>query len=315
MGFWEGKTVLVTGANGFTGSNLCKALLEENADVKAFVKRGGLVFNLNEIKNDVSIINGDVTDMISLINAMGDVDYVFHSAAVVPVVGARDVPSNTMQVNTIGAFNVAWAAMKNNVKRMLHISTCHVYGNQPEDKLPLKEDAVPNPVDIYSSSKFAAEVILKPLIGQGFDVVISRAFNKYGPGQRGDFFVPKVISQVLKGKAPKLGNPNPTRDYSYVMDIVKGYMAIVEKGRKGEVYHLCSGAETRIGDFCDEIIEACGSDVKPVWESTRTQDISRSYGDCSKAMKELGWKPETSLKEGLRLTVEWWKENPELLKL
>ncbi len=315
MGFWEGKIVLVTGANGFTGSNLCKALLEENANVKAFVKRGGLVFNLNEIKNDVSILNGDVTDMTSLINAMEGVDYVFHSAAVVPVVGARDVPANTIQVNTIGAFNVAWAAMKSNAERMLHISTCHVYGNQPEDKLPLKEDAAPNPVDIYSSSKFAAEVILKPLIDQGFDVVISRAFNKYGPGQRGDFFVPKVISQVLKGQAPKLGNPNPTRDYSYVMDIVKGYMTIVEKGKKGEVYHLCSGVETRIGDFCNEIIEACGSDVKPVWESMRTQDISRSYGDCSKVMKELGWKPETSLKEGLRLTVEWWKEHPELLKL
>ncbi|MBI4010643.1 MAG: GDP-mannose 4,6-dehydratase [Candidatus Aenigmarchaeota archaeon] len=315
MGFWKGKSVLVTGANGFTGSNLCRALLEEGANVKAFVKRGGLLLNLNEIKSELSITIGDVTDLTSLIKAMDGVDYVFHSAAVVPVVEAREVPANTLQVNIMGTFNVAWVAMRSNVKRMLHISTCHIYGNQPEDKLPLKEDTTPNPADIYSSSKYAAELVIKPLIAQGFDIVISRAFNKYGPGQRGDFFIPKVVSQVLRGIAPKLGNPNPTRDYSYVMDIVKGYMAIVEKGEKGEMYHLCSGVETRIGDFCNEIIEACGSNVKPVWESTRSQDISRSYGDCSKAIKELGWKPKTSLKDGLRLTVEWWKEHPELLKI
>lgn len=315
MGFWQGKNVLVTGANGFTGSNLCKALLEEGADVKAFVKRGGSLFNLNEIKIDLNIALGDITDLTSLMKAMEGIDYVFHSAAVVPVVEAREVPSNTIHVNTIGAFNVAWAAMRSNVKRMLHISTCHIYGNQPENKLPLKEDTVPNPVDIYSSTKFAAELVIKPIIEQGFDIVISRAFNKYGPGQKGDFFIPKVISQVLRGQAPKLGNPNPTRDYSYVMDIVKGYIAIVEKGRKGEIYHLCSGKETKIGELCNGIIEACNSKLKPSWESVRSQDISRSYGDCSKTMKELGWKPKISLKEGLEFTVEWWKNNPELLKI
>lgn len=315
MAFWKGKNVLVTGANGFTGSNLCKELLAEGANVKAFVKRGGVLFNLNEIKNDVQISLGDITDLTSLMKATEGVDYVFHSAAVVPVVEAREVPSSTIQVNVMGTFNVAWAAMKNNVKRMLHMSTCHIYGNQSENKLPLGEDTVPNPVDIYSSSKFAAELVLKPVISQGFDIVISRAFNKYGPGQRGDFFIPKVISQVLKGQTPKLGNPNTSRDYSYVMDIVKGYMAIVEKGKKGEIYHLCSGNETRIGDLCEKIIEACGSDVKPIWESIRAQDISRSYGNCSKAKNELGWKPTTSLDKGLRLTVEWWKKYPALLNL
>lgn len=317
MGFWDGKRVLVTGANGFAGSNLCHLLLEDGANVRAFVKRGGILTNLFDIQDKIQIVRGDLTDFTSVFNATKDIDIVFHAGAIVPVTEARNVPSNTFNVNILGTFNVAWAANNNNVKKMVHISTCHVYGNQPENKLPIKEDVIPNPNDVYSASKYSAEIILRPFINQGFDISITRAFNHYGPCQRGDYFVPKVISQVLKGQAPKLGNPNPTRDYSYVRDIVSGYMLVAEFGQSGEIYHFCSGKELKMGDFCNKIIEACSSDIKPVWESDsiRKQDISRLYGDYSKAKKEFGWKPTTSLEEGLRLTVDWWKNNLELLKI
>jgi nucleoside-diphosphate-sugar epimerase len=313
MSFWKGKQVLVTGANGFAGSHLCRELILAGAYVKAFVRRGGSVLNLEDIKDKIEFVLGDVTDLTTTLKATSDVDIIFHLAAVVPVIEARNVPQNTLEVNVIGTFNVAWCGMKNNVKRMVHVSTCHVYGNQPESLLPLKESTIPNPNDIYSASKYAAEIVLKPLINEGFDVVITRAFNHFGPYQTGDFFVPKVITQLLKGQNPVLGNPNTTRDYSYVTDIVRGYMLAAEKGKKGEIYHFCSGKEISMGELCNKILEIAknefgiNSNLKPIWNSSRSLDIYRSYGDYSKAKKELGWEPEISLEEGIRLTIKWWK--------
>lgn len=205
MNWWKNKNVLVTGANGFAGSHLCRELIKSGANVRGFVRRGGSTEKIEDIKSKLEIILGDVTDITTLLRATKDIDIVFHLAAVVPIEEARNVPQNTLEVNVIGTFNTAWAAMKNEVKKMVYVSTCYVYGNQPEHLLPLKEDVVPKPNDIYAASKYAAEIVLRPLINEGFDVTITRAFNHYDPYQTGDFFVPKVITQILKNKNPILG--------------------------------------------------------------------------------------------------------------
>lgn len=310
---WKNKKVLVTGANGFSGSNICREILKTGAEVKALVRKGGNTSNIDEIKKDIEIFAGDVTDKKSLTEATKNVDIVFNSAALVPVMKAREDPRKTLEINSTGTFNVAWCSMKNGVKRMVHISTCHVYGNQPESLLPLKEDVIPRPNDIYSASKYAAEIFLNPLINEGFDIVTTRAFNHFGPYQIGDFFVPRLLSKILKNEDPVLGSPNSTRDYSYVVDIAKGYIAVAEKGKTGEIYHLSSGKETSIGEFCDKILKVAkedfnvSPDVKPMWSANRKLDMDRSVGDSSKARKELHWKPEISLEDGIRLTIEWWK--------
>lgn len=312
MSFWEGKNVLITGAHGFTGAHLCEALLEKGANIKAFVRRGGNFFNLFNIIDNIELIKGDLTDITSVMNSMKGIDYVFHSGAIVNVPEARSLPSSTFQVNTMGTFNVAWAARNENVKKMLYVSTCHVYGNVPEEKIPIKEDTIPNPPDIYSCAKYAGEIVCRSFLSEGFNIVITRAFNKYGPYQRGDYFIPKVLSQVLKGQNPKLGNPTTTRDYSFVKDIIEGYLLTVEKGNTGEIYNFSSGKEISIRDLCDKIIQACGMEgkVNPIWDvSQRKIDILRFCGDYSKAKKELGWEPKTSLEVGLKITVDWWKKN------
>ena len=317
MTFWEGKNVLVTGANGFTGSNLCAALLEAGANVRAFVKRGGNLSNILEIRNNIEVMRGDLTDYISILKSMEGIGIVFHSGAIVPVIEARDVPNNTAQVNAIGTLNVALAALNKGVKKMVYTSTCHVYGNQPPEKLPLTENTRPNPADIYSATKYAGEILISPFVEQGLGIIITRSFNKYGPGQRGNYFIPTVITQVLKCQTPKLGNPNPTRDYIYIGDAVRGYMLTAELGKQGEIYHFSSGKETRMGDLCDKILEACDAkNLEPIWETNiRTQDISRSYGDSSKARKEFGWEPKIDLDVGLRRTVDWWRAHPEILNM
>ena len=312
MGFWKGKNVLVTGAHGFTGVHLCESLLEKEANVRAFVRRGGNFFNLFNIIDKIELFKGDLIDITSVMDSMKGIDFVFHGGAIVNVPETRALPGSTFQVNTMGTFNVAWAARRENVKRMLYISTCHVYGNVPEEKIPIKEDVVPNPPDIYSCAKYAGEIVCRSFLSEGFDIVITRAFNKYGPYQKGDFFIPKVLSQVLKGQNPKLGNPKTTRDYSFVKDIIEGYLLAAEKGKIGEIYNFSSGKEISIGDLCDKIIQICEmkEKVKPIWDvGQRKIDILRFCGDYSKAKRELNWEPKTFLEEGLKITIDWWKKN------
>ncbi len=308
MDFWKDRTVLVTGAHGFTGSHLCRELLRDGAKVKALHKKDGDLENLSDIRNQLSLCEGDVLDFDGLLKHLEGVDFVFNPAAVVPVMDARKNPQRSMSVNGIGSFNVAYAAMKSGVKRMVHVSTCHVYGNLPESELPIRETATPRPGDLYAVSKYAAEIYLRPLIDEGFPVIITRAFAKYGPGQGPQYFIPRVITQLLNGKNPKLGSPKPSRDYSYVADVVKGYMLALERGKAGEIYHFSSENETCMGTVYDIIKKLLKISTEPSWnEETRPQDIMRLFGSSQKAREQLGWKPVISLEEGLKLTIDWWK--------
>jgi len=309
ISFWNNVEVLVTGGHGFTGAHLCRELVGDGAKVRAFVKNGASLKNLSDIQDKIRICYGDVTDLESLLKCLEGVQYVFNPAAIVPVIEARKYPQKTLLVNGIGSFNVGAASVKSGVKKMLHISTCHIYGNQPEADLPMKESSTPLPQELYAASKYAAEIFLRPLIEDGFPIVISRAFGKYGPGQGPLYLVPRIINQLLDGKLPMLGNPKPTRDFSYIVDIVRGYMLMLEKGKSGEVYHLSSEKETSIGDMYQLIAKSMKSDLKPTWNNeNRPNDIMRQIGTSQKARKELGWKPKISLEEGISKTIAWWKK-------
>jgi len=311
----KGKKVLVTGAGGFTGSHLSRELVKQGADVRAYVKRGSPLTNLSDIMDRIHLIKGDIQDYTNLSNAMKGVDFVFHVAAIVPVHESRDLPYLSTQVNTVGTFNVAWSAVQAGVKKLLYTSTCHVYGNQPESQLPIKEETVPNPLDIYSATKYAGEILLKQFVNiDGIEIIITRAFNKYGPNQVGDWLFPKTIKKVLTQNKITVGNPNSTRDYSYIEDVVQGYILALEKGKNGDIFNLGSGRENSVKEIVDKIIAISGRKVNVEWETFRNIDILRSFGDCTKARKVLGWEVKTSLDDGIRRTVEWWKQHPELLK-
>lgn len=307
MTFWSGTRVLVTGAHGFSGSHLCRALLEEDAAVRAFVRNGGNLENIADIEEKMEIVQGDVNQS-NLDDALKGIDYVFHLAAVTTVLEARDSPQNTFSVNAIGTYNVATAALRAGVKAMLHVSTPHVYGNQSSSSLPMREDTPYGPLDVYNTSKICAEVVIRPLIDEGLPLIISRAFGKYGPGQRPEFFVSKVISHLLSGERLVLGNPKPTRDLTFVTDVARGYLLALEKGKVGETYQFSTGREIAMGDLCAMLMEMIGGEVIPEWNpSIRAHDIFRQVGDSTKAKRELGWAPRVSLEEGLARSVEWWR--------
>lgn len=313
---WESKKVLITGANGFTGSNLCHALLDSGANVRVLVRKKRLT-NLEEVADRLDIVYGDVCDEDDVHKATADIDYLFHVATYSSVLGAKANPQKALDINIRGTYNVFHAAAENNVPKSVHVSTCHVYGNPPKEAYPLKEETIPRPNDFYSACRGAAEVLLHSFINQGQDIVITRAFNHYGPFQTGEhLLIPAILRKALTGQNPVLNDPNTTRDYCYVSDIINGYLLAAEKGQAGEVYHFSSEQETRGGDLCDLILKVGKEEfnmdpaVEPIWSGPRKSDMNRSSGDSSKARETLGWKPEVSLEEGIRKTLAWWQQSP-----
>lgn len=307
LSFWRNKTVLVTGADGFAGSHLCERLIELKANVRALVKPG-VIKNIGHLSNKVTIVRGDVLDYQSLLNALKHVDVVFHLAAITLIPETRAVVTKTFEVNTLGTLNVMLASKEMEVKKVVYVSTCHVYG--PQENLPITEKHIPKPIDIYSASKLCAEYICTSFAEMyKMDISISRAFNHYGPRQREEFLIPTIIMSLLRERMLNLGNPQPTRDFSYVSDIVEGYILLAERGRAGEVYQFCSGIERSVREIVEKIIEV--GRFEPIeirWNpQARKVDIPRSYGTYEKAKRELGWKPKVSFEEGISKTINWYR--------
>jgi dTDP-glucose 4,6-dehydratase len=309
--FWNGKTVFVTGASGFAGGHLSENLVKLGANVRCFVRSE---HNLPVYGPHVKTVLGDVQDYQSLIEGLKGVDVAFHLAAITVIPETRAKIFNTFATNSLGTLNFLMAAREAKPKKVVYVSTCHVYGKQ--DNVPLTEETSPHPIDIYSASKLAGEsVALSFAEMYNMDISISRAFNHYGPRQRPEFLIPQVIYKLLKGKGKsiQMGNPEPTRDFCYVDDIVRGYMLLAEKGKSSNIYHFASGIERSVKDIVDTIVRASGSNPEVKWDpGARRVDIPRSVGDYSKARKELGWRPTVEFDDGVRKTLAWYRAHPEL---
>jgi nucleoside-diphosphate-sugar epimerase len=210
------------------------------------------------------------------------------------------------------------AAKAQGAPKLVYVSTCHVYGKQ--EKLPITEDATPKPIDIYSASKLSGESLALSFAEMyDLDISISRAFNHYGPNQRSDFLVPSIILKLLRGDKLAMGNPTPTRDFSHVDDIVRGYVLLAEKGQSSEIYHFSSGIERTVREIVGTIQNVSGVKSEVLWNpEARRVDIPRSVGDHSKASMQLGWKPEIDFQDGMKRTVEWYQSrlksrSPEMI--
>jgi dTDP-glucose 4,6-dehydratase len=298
-------TATVTGADGFAGSHLVENLLEAGYDVIAMVRRTPVV-NLVPHRN-MRIVTADVMDYPSVQKACLHSDCVFHLAAISGIEETRRNQALSFESNTIGTMNVLNACAENRVRRMLYCSTCHVYGNQKV--LPLTEDAVPNPNDIYSAGKYSGELLSRALMNMipHLDVVVSRAFNHYGPRQREAWLLPSLITQAIRGSVIQIGASSPTRDFTYVSDVVDGYRLAVERGKRGQVYQFCSGTERSNEEVINEVVRIMDWKGEVKYSNPRSAEMMRSYGAFGKSFSLLGWYPKVGFVDGLRTTVKWWK--------
>lgn len=279
-------TVLVTGPAGFAGSHLVELLRLNGEEVRPF--------------------RGDIRDRRSCQVQTQGIEKVYHLAAISIYDYSLANPLETWDTNVTGTLNCLKAARDNGVKRFLFTSSSHVYGNSRD--FPQTEETRPFPMEVYSVSKYASEMLCKVYLNQyKMETVVTRAFNHYGPRQRKEFLVPNLIHSILTTGEATMRDPNLIRDLTYVNDIVQGYVDVMEKGEPGEVYQLCSGNNLSLKQIGETIVKTVGHGRVSFEKPARVTDISRIDGSYAKAEKMLGWKPRVSFDEGVRLTVDWLK--------
>jgi NAD dependent epimerase/dehydratase len=321
---FKNKKILVTGAGGFIGSHLTERLVELGANTKAFVRYNsrndwGLLELLPREKLDkIEVIMGDLKDADAVRHAVEEVDIIFHLGSLIAIPYSYIHPRETIETNIMGALNVLTAAKENTIEKLVHTSTSEVYGTARY--VPIDETHPLQGQSPYSASKIGADKIAESFF-RSFDlpVAIIRPFNTYGPRQSARAVIPTIITQALTGEKIVLGSLHPTRDYTYVKDVVEGFIKIAESPKSvGEVVNIGSNFEISIGDLANKIISLIGKNAEiipdPVRIRPQDSEVERLWCDNTKAKRLLGWEPTTSLEEGLKKTIDWISDNMHLYK-
>ena len=319
---WSRQRVLVTGAGGFIGSHLTERLVELGAQTRALVHynsagtRGWL--DRSPVNDRIEVIAGDVCDADIVRLAMRDIDVVFHLAALIAIPYSYLAPASYVRTNVEGTLTVLQAARDAPITRLIHTSTSEVYGTAQVPRI--SEDQPLQGQSPYSASKIGADMLAEAFHrSYGVPVVTARPFNAYGPRQSARAVIPPIITQALTGTAIRLGHTAPTRDFTFVLDTVEGFVRLAEaSGVVGQVVNLGSGEEIAVADLAQEILRAIGTDLPieedPQRERPADSEVDRLCADVSRARSLLGWQPTYSLADGLRRTVDWYRVNLDLYR-
>lgn len=318
----KGKTVLVTGADGFIGSHLTEMLVKQGCTVKALSVYNSFNYwgwlETIDCLDQVEVLNGDVRDPHYCKHITKGVDVVFHLAALIAIPYSYVAPTSYVETNVNGTLNICQAALENGCEKVIHTSTSEVYGTALY--VPIDEKHPLQPQSPYSASKIGADNMAMSFYN-AFDLplVTARPFNTYGPRQSARAVIPTIISQIADGKKEiQVGDLSPTRDFNYVTDTCRGFIALAESDKVvGETINIGSNYEISIQDTFDLIKKVMNSDVNFVVDPSRIRpgksEVQRLWCDNTKINEFTGFVPEVTIEEGLRKTSEWFT-NPENLK-
>jgi NAD dependent epimerase/dehydratase len=316
------KRVLITGADGFIGSHLSEMLVKNGYQVKALSQYNS--FNnwgwLEEIdcKDKIEILSGDIRDPHYCKHITKNIDIIFHLAALIAIPYSYIAPDSYVDTNIKGTLNICQAAKENNNIRVIHTSTSEVYGTA--QYVPIDENHPIQAQSPYSATKIAADSMAMSFYNAfNLPITIARPFNTYGPRQSARAVIPTIITQIANGEREiQLGDLTPTRDFSYVEDTCRGFIALAESDKTiGEIVNIGSNFEISIGDTLDIIKELMGSDVRFVTDEQRLRpsnsEVFRLWCDNSKIEKLTKFKPQIDIRQGLKKTINWMTQ-PDNLK-
>jgi NAD dependent epimerase/dehydratase len=322
-----GKKVLVTGADGFIGSHLVEHLIAQGCDVRAFVyynsfNSWGWLDEADEhIRRSLDVFAGDIRDPHGVRAAMQGCNIVMHLAALIAIPYSYHSPDTYIDTNIKGTLNVVQAARELGVERVVHTSTSEVYGTARF--VPITEQHPLQGQSPYSASKIGADQIATSF-HHSFQtpVAVIRPFNTYGPRQSARAVIPTIITQIASGaRQIKLGAMHPTRDFNYVRDTVRGFVAVAQcDAAIGQVINIGSNYEISIGDTARLIAAQMGRNVDFTSDEQRLRppgsEVERLWADNTLARKLAGWTPEYSgvegLGRGLAETIAWFGNHDNL---
>lgn len=317
----SGKKILVTGADGFIGSHLVEELVRQGHSVRAFVyynsfNSWGWLDSLDaNVRASLDVFAGDVRDPFGVKEAMRGCDVVLHLAALIAIPYSYHSPATYVETNVSGTLNVVQAARELGVEKVVHTSTSEVYGTARF--VPITEEHPLQGQSPYSASKIGADQIAMSFHAAfGTPVAIIRPFNTYGPRQSARAVLPATILQIAAGKRVlQLGALHPTRDFNFVADTVRGFLAVAQSDAAvGQVINIGSNFEISIGAAVGLIAELMNVPVTIETQAERLRpaksEVERLWADNSRARELLGWTPQFGGHEGfargLRQTIDWF---------
>jgi nucleoside-diphosphate-sugar epimerase len=304
------RQTLVTGGAGFIGSHLVSALVARGDTVRVLDDlSSGSKANLTGL--DVDLVVGDIRDAGTVTHAVETIDTILHLAAFVSVPASMEDPAACYETNVIGSLNILQAARQGGVRRVVLASSAAVYGERDEI---VSETDKPVPVSPYAASKLSMEHLAQMFThAYGLETVCLRFFNVFGSRQSPDSpyaaAIPRFTQDLIdKNQITILGDGGQTRDFVYIDDVVQGIIKASEvDGVGGEVYNLAGGKSIAILELVDILHRFFPEAMEPKYGLAREGDIRFSQANIEKAIQALGYRPEVSVEEGLRLTVEWFR--------
>ena len=313
----KGKTVVVTGADGFIGSHVTQRLIAEGANVRAlcvYNSNGsyGWLDDLSPAERDaVDLQLGDIRDSEFVSDLVKGSDVVLHLAALIAIPYSYQAPRSYVETNVVGTLNVLEGVRRHGVGRLVNTSTSEVYGTPKT--VPITVDNELRGQSPYSATKIAADKLCEAW-ASSFEtpVVVLRPFNTYGPRQSARAVIPTVLQQMVAGAEKiHLGSLTPRRDFTFVSDTADGFFkaATADIPLEGQVIQLGTGHDVTIGELVEMSAKVTGSTAEIITQDERVRpeasEVMRLLSDPSQALAELGWAPQVSLEEGLRQTAEW----------
>lgn len=316
--FDKDSVFLVTGGAGFIGSNLCETLLDMGYTVRCMDnlstgKRENVEMFLNNPR--YTFIEKDICDLDACMEACKGVNYVLHQAAWGSVPRSIEMPLFYCANNIQGTLNMLEAARQNGVKKFVYASSSSVYGDEPN--LPKKEGVEGNLLSPYALTKRCDEEWAKQYTKHyGLDTYGLRYFNVFGRRQTPDgayaAVIPKFIKLLLNDETPTInGDGKQSRDFTYIDNVIEANLkaCLASHEAAGEAYNIAYGGREYLIDIYYDLAKALGKEIEPNYGPDRAGDIKHSNADISKARKLLGYNPEYSFADGIKLAIEWYKAN------
>jgi len=306
---------VVTGGGGFIGSHIVEELIRRNETVTVIDNFStGKHENVEPFEDDVDVIEADIAEAKNLTQFLKGADYVIHQAAIPSVPKSIIDPVKSHNANVNGTLQLLVACREAGVKRVVYASSSSLYGDSPT--LPKHEGMMPNPLSPYGAQKLFAEMYCQVFTrAYGLETVALRYFNVFGPRQDATSQYSGVLAlfipAVLQDRRPTIhGDGLQSRDFTFVKNVVEAnLLACKAPGVAGEVFNVACGDRITVNSMLQQINKITGKDVAPIYSEPRKGDIKHSQADITRAKERLGYQPRVSFEDGLRSTIEWYRQN------